>query len=67
MAPFLLKEGTQCIRRHISSATASTILDRILGTSSLEIVKTCVNVFEGGSERQRRVRDSNREGGIKGE
>lgn len=39
-APFLLKEDTHCIRRHISSATDSTIFDKIRGTRSLETVKT---------------------------
>lgn len=39
-APFLLKEDTHCMRRHISSATDSTILDRTRGTRSLETVKT---------------------------
>lgn len=39
-APFLLKEDTHCIRRHISSATDSTILDKTRGTRSLETVKT---------------------------
>lgn len=39
-APFLLKEDTHCIRRHISSATDSTILDKTRGTRSFETVKT---------------------------
>ena len=39
-APFLLKEDTHCMRRHISSATDSTILDRTRGTRSLETVNT---------------------------
>lgn len=50
-APFLLKEDTHCIRRHISSATDSTILDKTRGTRSLETVKTWDR--EVGDERIR--------------
>lgn len=39
-APFLLKEDTHCMRRHISSATDSMILDSTQGTRSLETVNT---------------------------
>ncbi len=53
-APFLLKEDTHCIRRHISSATDSTILDKTRGTRSLETVKTWDGQF--GDKRKRQIR-----------